>query len=391
MKSHLSHILPWELLVKNYYVNNSDCLILPVCKCNKMHIIKKSNEIKIQNRKYIKDEQLCRDVNCNEIGEKKFYKNENKIKFVMNSSLDNNLSNISKYDRALNVKNFLKIYSETLNTFANDYLQKLLNIKKNKKFKLNDNYKKENIEEYLINKIKEYYVLDKDTECKYKKENCNSPRIHKQRLDTYGSVSQYEFVYALISSDNDDNDNDIIYLLDEIDKFKKDNSTGLSIYDVISESGTQCYGRYANHIMEIMNTFYIKVNTIIASGNFSDKKVWEKLNNMSICLSGDFHDFVPKWLHEHFYMDKLNINFLDCIRTENLNELLKKIFKYNYVWLALHKYANDKRIKSMGYSIFFNITDFNYYYEDLQKKNENGCKEFIQSDYDDFDNDGLDY
>ena len=108
MKSHLSHILPWELLVKNYYVNNSDCLILPVCECNKMHIIKKSNEIKIQNRKYIKDEQLCRDVNCNEIGEKKFYKNENKIKFVMNSSLDNNLSNISKYDRALNVKNFLK-------------------------------------------------------------------------------------------------------------------------------------------------------------------------------------------------------------------------------------------------------------------------------------------
>jgi hypothetical protein len=85
------------------------------------------------------------------------------------------------------------------------------------------------------------------------------------------------------------------------------------------------------------------------------------------------------------------INFLDSIKTENLNELLKKIFKYNYVWLALHKYSNDKRIKSIGYSIFLNITDFDYYYEDLQKNNENGCKEFIQSDYDNFDNDGLDY
>ena len=40
-----------------------------------------------------------------------------------------------------------------------------------------------------------------------------------------------------------------------------------------------------------------------------DKKVWEKLNNMSIHLYGDFHDFVPKWLHEHFYMEKLNLNF----------------------------------------------------------------------------------
>ena len=45
MKTHLSHQLPWDSLVKNYYRNLSEGLIFPICECKKMHIIKKSDEI----------------------------------------------------------------------------------------------------------------------------------------------------------------------------------------------------------------------------------------------------------------------------------------------------------------------------------------------------------
>jgi len=370
MKTHLSHILPWKILLKNYYINLSDCLILPVCNCDKMHIIKKSDELKIQNRKYITDEQICRDINCKEKGEKKFYKNQHKIKLSIKSiSQQQNNSYFSKECKIRHIKIFWKEYSKTINTFANDYLKKLKKIKKNNI---------QNTDEYLINKVKEYYVLDKDATYKYNKESMEK-RIHKPRLNSYGSVSQYEFVYALISSGED---NDIIYLLNEIDKYKKNNKKGLSMFDVISEWGTQSFGRYANYIMENMNTLYLTINIIIESGNLYNKEVWEKLNKMDIYLFGDFHSFVPKWLHEHFYINKLkeynntlsNINLIDCIKVYELYDLLKKIFRYNYIWLVLLKYANDKQIKSKGYSIFLKMDELGY------------C-----DDEDNYNSDGLEY
>ena len=41
---------------------------------------KKSDEIKVGNRKYIKEEQICRDLSCTEIRNEIFYKNKNKLK-----------------------------------------------------------------------------------------------------------------------------------------------------------------------------------------------------------------------------------------------------------------------------------------------------------------------
>ena len=74
MKAHLSHEIPWQSLVKNYYRNYSEGIKFPICECKKMHVIKKSDEIKVCNRKYIKDDQICREPDCKELGYDVFYK-----------------------------------------------------------------------------------------------------------------------------------------------------------------------------------------------------------------------------------------------------------------------------------------------------------------------------
>jgi len=351
MKTHLSHQLPWDSLVKNYYRNYSEGLIFPICECKKMHIIKKSDEIKAGNRKYIKEEQICRDPSCKEIGEDVFYKNKNKIKWEMDT-IDVEYSYYHKtYRTKMNIAHFVKEHSKAVNNFADDYLNKLKKIRTDKKFKLDAKYNKENIDNYLTQKTKEY------NDC--------------------GSDSDYEYIYALTSSGDD---NDIIFLLNEIDKYKKDNTKGLCLVNVVTEWGTQCFGRYANYIMDSMNRFYLTVNAIIASGNFNNRETWEKTGlRGGICVYGDFHSFVPNWIDEHFYKDKLenfnkdynnelNINFFDCIKTEKLYDLLKKIFRYNYIWLALYKYADEKKLREYFRSIFLRIVDFGYIDDDFNEK-----------------------
>ena len=68
------------------------------------------------------------------------------------------------------------------------------------------------------------------------------------------------------------------------------------------------------------------------------------------------------------YNNELNINFFDCIKTEKLYDLLKKIFRYNYIWLALYKYADEKKLREYFRSIFLRIVDFGYIDDDFNEK-----------------------
>ena len=384
MKAHLSHELPWESLVKIYNQNLSEGIRFPICECDKMHIVKKSDEIKVGNRKYIKEEQICRDPSCKEIRNEIFYKNKNNLKF----NFDTLNAHYSYYKKTYHTKiyaaRFIKEYSKVLNKFADDYLNKLKKMRTNKQIKKSSfysEYNREDIENYKVKKIKEYFLLEEDSKPKwYSKES-----VHD--YGNYGSCSDYEYVYALISSEDD---NDIIFLLNEIDRYKKNKKkrkriwneygniiNGLNIGDVVTEWGTQCFGRYARYLISCLNDFYLKVNIIIASGNFYNKEVWEKLQNIPTSLEGDFHSFIPKWIDQYFYKDKLKIyqknyqnahkiNLFDCIKI-SIDELLKKIFRYNSIWLALYKYSDEKKLAEERYKIFLDITDLGYYSEDFDE------------------------
>jgi hypothetical protein len=312
-------------------------------------------------------------------------------------------------------------YGKTLNQFADDYLRKMLNHKVDKHTKLfilPDEYNDENIEALMVKRLNEYYnttylqhvfkehwsvaennynnqqqkitediqaakdeysslvirmenviqfasvipnmnelKIIQNTIHKLEEDKIESTKLYKQCRRVHTSASDYDWVYALISSENE---NDILYLLNRIktDKY--------FVYNILSEWGTQCYGRYGNFIHEQMTELYFDLNIIISSGNFHNTEAWGGLNYYYYLRhyfsEADFHGMVPKWKHEYFEIDKFNdfeTSFLtfkgsddardamlefkikDYIKLDKVNELLKKIFRYSYTWLMLFKYTSN--------------------------------------------------
>lgn len=372
MNAHLNDKLPWSSLVKNYYRNYTESLVLPMCKCKKIHIINKSNEIKIRNKKYINEEQICRNINCKEISEETFCKNKIKVKKWEIDAINANYSYYKKtYDKRMNALHFIKKYNNVLNEFADNYIKKINKIREEQS-KQNIKQTREEIDIHFIKRIKEYFLLDDAAKPHY---YCDDS-VHC--YGSYGSASDYEYVYALISSGDD---NDVILLLDEIDN-------GLYIGNIVREWGTQCFGRYARYIVSQLNELYIMINMIIASGNFTNKEVWKKCTRFKYMLKihRDFHDIIPRWKNEHFNQDTMqkfkdiennDVTFFDCIKIEKLDELLEKIFRYNYIWLALYKYTSDEVLSDETYNIFLNLRDLGYDSDDF--KNEDILDESASS------------
>ena len=317
---------------------------------------------------------------------------------------------------------FMTQYSKTLNQFADDYLRKKTKHKVDKYTKLfilPDEYNDENIEALMVKRLNEYYnttylqhvvkehwsvaenkyknqqkkitediqaakdeysslVMRMEQDIKYattipnntiferiqnrirklEEDKIESTKLYKQCRRVHTSASDYDWVYAFISSENE---TDILYLFNRIktDKY--------FIHRIVDEWGTQCYCRYANFIHEQMTELYFDLNIMISSGNFHNTEAWGGLNNYYYLdhyfHEADFHGMVPKWKHEYFEIDKFNdfqksfLTFKGCddardailkefkikdyIKLDKVNELLKKIFRYSYTWLMLFKYRKE--------------------------------------------------
>jgi hypothetical protein len=66
MNTHLQHLLPWHFINNLSFMNiaKTETFIMYSGKCNKIHILNKSDQIKVKNRKYIKENDICKDKKC---------------------------------------------------------------------------------------------------------------------------------------------------------------------------------------------------------------------------------------------------------------------------------------------------------------------------------------
>ena len=426
MNPHLHSLLPWNLLsdLQMFRVGKTTPMTMLSGKCDKIHVQNKGDQIKIVNRDYIDENDICKDPKCKTNKTITVVNKNNKFKWIYSSSINHWIRKLPKYSvKEHNMYyNFMTQYGKTLNQFADDYLRKMLKHKVDKYTKLfilPDEYNDENIEALMVKRLNEYYnttylqhvfkehwsvaennyknqqkkitediqaakdeysslVMRMEQDIKYattipnntiferiqnrirklEEDKIESTKLYKQCRSVHTSASDYDWVYALISSENE---KDVLYLLNRI---KLDDDF---LYRIVNEWGTQCYCRYANFIHEQMTELYFDLNIMISSGNFHNTEAWGGLNNYYYLdhyfHEADFHGMVPKWKHEYFEIDKFNdfqksfLTFKGCddardailkefkikdyIKLDKVNELLKKIFRYSYTWLMLFKYRKE--------------------------------------------------
>ena len=202
MLPHLHTRLYWKNL-QEYFDYDPSTIEMPCGKCNKIHIDNKKTAIQIENRKsYIDNSQICHNKDC-KTKHTIFIKKKKKLNPIITQIKYKN-----DYKQKL-ISDFIIQFDKILHEFGDTYLNKILKIRETKN---KNKYKKKNkhIQEE-INKLKE----------KHEK-----------------TCSEYEYVYALISSGKEE---DILTLLDFIDYGE------LNLKDVTRECGSQCYCYYTNH------------------------------------------------------------------------------------------------------------------------------------------------
>ena len=450
MMPHLHNLLQWNLLsdMPFFRVGKTTPLTMKSGKCNKIHILNKNDQNKIDNRKYIDENDICGDSRCKTDTTICVVNKNNQFKWIYCNSIATWINKLSKYTvKEHNMYyNFMSQYSKTLNQFADDYLRKKTKHKVDKHTKLfilPDEYNDDNIEELMVKRVNEYYnttyiqyVIKEHSsvaESKYKNQqqklteeiqvakdeysslvmrmenvikfasvtpNMNeleniqntihkleeakieSTKLYKQCMSVHASASDYDWVYALISSENE---NDILYLLNRI---KLDDNF---LYRIVNEWGTQCYGRYANFIHDRMTQVYFDLNILISSGNFHNSEAWGGLNYYyyltEFIYEADFHGMVPKWKHEYFEVDKFygcdknsfEFKIKDYIKLDKVNELLKKIFRYSYIWLSLFKYSKaSESLKNLDLWGSLKVDNYHLWNDLFTEKQAKTLRELIK-------------
>ena len=128
MNPHLHTKLYWNNL-KLYFDYDSASIQLPFGKCGKIHILNRGIEIQVENRKYINKDQICNDKNCKKTTTKKLVKKNNTINPIISELTFDKPNEL--------IDNFTKKFIETIDEFAETYLEKLLRIRKEKKYPKN--------------------------------------------------------------------------------------------------------------------------------------------------------------------------------------------------------------------------------------------------------------
>ena len=378
MEPHLNHLLPWSSLVSLsvYDDNKTRPIIFTVGECGKIHLETKKDKIRFRNRKYITDEMICNEEECKPETKTKFTRPNQKKKWKFNLS-HSNLFQVKSY-RDSEAKIICKFFHEfhvNLEKFADGLLQRLMKRKRNnhkeRMFILPEEYDTE----YDLEPF-ENYNYDHMYQEMYDKEI-----VIKRLVEYYGTGPDTSYVandwlYAFISTENDD---DLLYIFNHILRNPD------FIFHVVQKMGSQCFGTYSRYILQNMLDLYLYLNVIIASGNFDNPDCWGYLNKSHWTLSsiidiGDFHEMVPCWAQELFdikkFLDKKydyheNIEpfkFRNYIKKENVNSILKKLFRFQYTWVAIYKFSiinyreqlkkNKKKLNPDMY-----ICGFNTWYE----------------------------
>jgi len=450
MNPHLHSLLQWNLLsdMPFFRVGKTTPLTMKSGKCNKIHVLNKNDQNKIDNRKYIDENDICGDSRCKTDTTICVVNKNNQFKWIYCNSIATWINKLSKYTvKEHNMYyQFMTQYSKTLNQFADDYLRKKTKHKIDKYTKLfilPDEYSDENIEALMVKRLNEYYnttyiqYVIKEywsvAESKYKnqqqklteeiqvaqneysslviqmeqdiklasvtpdmneleniqntirkleEEKIESTKLYKQSRSVHTSASDYDWVYAFISSENE---TDILYLFNRIktDKY--------FIHRIVDEWGTQCYCRYANYINDRMTQLYFDLNIMISSGNLHNSEAWGGLNYYyyltEFIYEADFHGMVPKWKHEYFEVDKFygcdknspEFKIKDYIKLDKVNELLKKIFRYSYIWVSLFKYSNaSESLKNLDLWGSLKVENFHLWDEVFTEKQAKTLRELIK-------------
>ena len=164
MNPHLHSLLQWNLLsdMPFFRVGKTTPLTMKSGKCNKIHVLNKNDQNKIDNRKYIDENDICGDSRCKTDTTICVVNKNNQFKWIYCNSIATWINKLSKYTvKEHNMYyQFMTQYSKTLNQFADDYLRKKTKHKIDKYTKLfilPDEYSDENIEALMVKRLNEYY------------------------------------------------------------------------------------------------------------------------------------------------------------------------------------------------------------------------------------------
>ena len=90
MLPHLHSLLQWDLLsdMPFFRVGKTTPLIMRSGKCNKIHVLNKNDQKKIDNRKYIDENDICGDSRCNTDTTICVVNKNNEFKFYFNCKVN---------------------------------------------------------------------------------------------------------------------------------------------------------------------------------------------------------------------------------------------------------------------------------------------------------------
>ncbi|CRK93378.1 CLUMA_CG006914, isoform A [Clunio marinus] len=291
---HLRHKLPWDDLVFCLRIDPST-INLPIGECGRIHMIDKATKIKVKNRNYISNEDICTAQDCKKVESyKSFSKNKVSHPIITTSGF--------RTPRNEDVERKLKYFNEK-----------------------------------FYEAILEFVETE---EKKYSEENIRNfrPRESFQGIPT--DCEESDWNYLKNSFYNNNNDFMVFYLYSNyrIDHLLWLEQKGeLNISEALSKTyGGQAVGNGYNFLVIYhLLPFYLLTNAIIACGYESDYKKWGRLDPdchflQRLMYDCDFLTFIPSlrpFLHKDVFIK-------DATKT---NELLKIIFRNIYLFVFLKR------------------------------------------------------
>ena len=337
---HLSHIIDWNAIAKCYY-DLPGKVILPVGPCDRIHLIDRQTEIKVEMRgKYITEEMICHNEECisqvkaskdraGMIKYKSFKKDKDAPGF-------NNFPHLAKEkvseEYYKNLVSFFRSWVEAIDSFVDSEKQKF------SEEAMKEIRKNPPTDEFLRNLVLETTRL-RD--------------VH------YSESDQSPLIYTLITTNN-------LSILKYFNDEKR--------VDVAEEFRTKVYGsQFSNYryIEFYLNLFsmYFSLNVMIQMGikevnpnviihNYYFNTV-RSIINLHKSMDRDFDDFeIPVNLHPFLVHGVL---FNDGERTRTL---LKSLFRLIVNIYAVRRFILNENIKYHAFVDAFNILFSQEIYED---------------------------
>ena len=322
MNPHLHFKIRWDNLKKYLTPYNNTAITPPTKKKKKNHILKNKINIQIKNRKYINQKMVCSNKNCKTIGKITIQKKKKEFPLIKQPK-----KKIDTLEKEKNFKIFANSFIEHLHDFKNSLSKKVFEIKKVPENNFTKEYIDEKINIFLGNDIK--LEQNQNWSLKYIF-NINDINVH----EWFGNNVE---IWALsISKDFND-----IRTIIELDKKNKISLVNLFNNKVFMMGSPFIY------LIESLKHFYFSMNTIIYCGYYNKPDKWGVMNDNHIwkhILAEDNFTFIPKWRYQYLnpYNEK-TIYGIEYIKNKNnINELLKDIFRFIYTWQFLKEYTENK-------------------------------------------------